>query len=37
MPISLDGRSIVTVAGMNKRKGIMELIKAFEIVGTYKA
>lgn len=34
MPISLDGRSIVTVAGMNKRKGITELIKAFEIVGS---
>jgi glycosyltransferase involved in cell wall biosynthesis len=32
-PASLQGRSIVTVAGMNHRKGIAELIAAFEIVG----
>jgi glycosyltransferase involved in cell wall biosynthesis len=32
-PASLQGRSIVTVAGMNHRKGIAELIEAFEVVG----
>jgi len=33
-PAPLCKRSIVTVAGMNHRKGIAELISAFEIVGT---
>jgi glycosyltransferase involved in cell wall biosynthesis len=32
-PAVLQGLSIVTVAGMNHRKGIAELIAAFEIVG----
>ncbi|AOZ92677.1 glycosyltransferase family 4 protein [Paenibacillus crassostreae] len=30
--ISLKGRSIVTVAGLNERKGISDLIEAFDIV-----
>lgn len=30
--ISLKGRPIITVAGLNERKGIMELIEAFDIV-----
>lgn len=30
--VQLNGRSIVTVAGLNERKGIADLIEAFEIV-----
>lgn len=30
--ISLKGRSIVTVAGLNERKGIADLIEAFDII-----
>jgi glycosyltransferase involved in cell wall biosynthesis len=30
--ISLNGRAIVTVAGLNERKGILDLIEAFDIV-----